>query len=453
MTSQTVAVIGGGIAGLSAAYELTKAGLRVVLFEASDRFGGKLRTETFAGRPVDLGADALLLRVPGAVTLAEELGISERIINPATSKASLFARGKLRPLAAGPILGLPSSRAALKESGILSGAQRLRTLADLFLPRSGSSGSSVADVVRRRLGDGFIDSFLDPLLGGVYAGDARRLGAMETSPQLVSHARTNRQLLSAIPSASGQAVFGSFEEGTGALIEALLSRLGGQDLRLATPVERAYVEGAEYVVETTPAGSPTRADALIVAVPAPVASRILVSLPDLAELLAGIEYASVAVVPICYESGSRPGLEGSGFLVPRNAKRFITACTFTSNKWPQPADGIIMRCSIGRIDDTRWISMTDDQIIEAVHRDLREMVGATRPPIAAKVARWPQGLPQYNVGHLERVAKIRESAARVPGLQLAGAAYDGMGIPACITSGRDAARRVMEALYVRPVRA
>jgi oxygen-dependent protoporphyrinogen oxidase len=444
-----IAVVGGGIAGLSAAYELVRLGRDVVLLEAGDRLGGKIRTTPFAGRMVDEGPDAFLARVPWAVELCKELGLSDDLVSPATGSALVWAKGALRPIPEGVVLGVPTGIPALARSGLLSPAGLLRAGLDLVLPRRGELDSdSVGTLVRRRMGAEVLELLVDPLLGGINAGDADRLSLAASAPQLADAARRSRSLvlgLRGAPKAAPGPVFYAHPGGMERLVDALVAHLGPADVRLGAAVEAIVPTdrrggGAAYRLE--PAG--VDADGVVVAVPAPAAATMLAdAAPDAAALLRGIEYASVALVTLAFPSSAvaRP-LEVSGYLVPRREGRLTTAVSWASSKWAHlGGDQVVVRASAGRFGDRRAMDLDDGALVAAVLDELAEATGVEGPPAEVRVSRWSDSFPQYTPGHLDRVDRLERSvAARLPGVRLAGAAYRGVGIPACVRAGREAAR-------------
>ncbi|MFI6355768.1 protoporphyrinogen oxidase [Streptomyces sp. NPDC050743] len=442
-----VVVIGAGIAGLAAAHRLLGRGTRVTVLEAADRVGGKLLPGEIAGVRVDLGAESMLARRPEAVTLAREVGLAERLQPPATATASIWTRGALRPMPKGHVMGVPGAAAAL--SGVLSEEGLARIERDADLPRT-EVGDDVAvgEYVAARLGREVVDRLVEPLLGGVYAGDAYRISMRSAVPQLFQAARTHTSLTEAVREIQAQAaanqqtgpVFMGIEGGVGALPLAVADsvRARGGEILTGTPVTELRRE-ASGGWRLTAGERVLHADAVIVAVPAPAAARLLrAESPEAAAELAAVEYASMALVTLAYR---RPGLnlpEGSGFLVPPVDGRTIKASTFASRKWgwiaEEDPDVVVLRTSVGRHGETEILQRDDAALVEISRHDLREAAGLDAVPLRTRVTRWTDGLPQYPVGHHARVARIREHVAKLPGLAVCGAQYDGVGIPACIAS-------------------
>ncbi|MFE5370324.1 protoporphyrinogen oxidase [Streptomyces mirabilis] len=465
-----VVVIGGGIAGLAAAHRLLDRGARVTVLEASDRVGGKLLPGEIAGARVDLGAESMLARRPEAIALAREVGLADRLQPPATATASLWTRGALRPMPKGHVMGVPGTAAAL--SGVLSDEGLARIERDAELPRT-EVGDDVAvgEYVAARLGREVVDRLVEPLLGGVYAGDAYRISMRLAVPQLFAALRTHVSLTEAVREIQAKAaaaqqtgpVFMGIEGGVGQLPLAVARSVrerGGEILTGATVTElRRAGDGGWRVVA---GGRVLHADGVVVAVPAgPAAALLRAEAPAAATELAGVEYASMALVTLAYRRADITLPEGSGFLVPPVDGHTIKASTFASRKWgwiaEENPDLLVLRTSVGRYGETEVLGRDDADLVDVSRHDLREATGLAAEPVATRVTRWDDGLPQYPVGHHTRVARVREHVAELPGLAVCGAAYDGVGIPACVASAYAAVdqlggdRAGLEALRANPV--
>ena len=438
-----VVVIGGGVAGLTAARDLVGAGHHVVVLEASDRVGGKLRAETPAGVIVDVGAEAMLNRRPEGVELARELGLE--IEHPTAATSKVWTRGELRPLPRS-LMGAPLDLDALRASGILTDEGLARASEEVLAPLP-DEDVAVGDLVAARFGDEVTDRLVEPLLGGVYAGRARLISARAAVPQLLTLAARGPLLGATLP-ASDQPVFAGIPGGMWRLAAALADGLDVHTGVVCEQIHRSEVEGDasahSFSVET--ASGPVSADAVVVAVPAAASARLLGEVAPAAAIdLSAIESASVAVVTFAFRASEVPTLDGtsSGFLVPPVDGRRIKASTFSFAKWDwvrrAGGDLLLMRTSLGRFGEI--LSDDDERLVEDSLHDLAEAAGVTARPVAVHVQRWPDGLPQYNLGHLERVARIR--ADLPPGIAVAGAVYDGVGIPAVIASAHAAADQLM----------
>ncbi|MEU2747317.1 protoporphyrinogen oxidase [Streptomyces collinus] len=442
-----VVVIGAGIAGLAAAHRLLERGARVTVLEASGRVGGKLLPGEVAGARVDLGAESMLARRPEAVALARDAGLADRLQPPATATASLWTRGALRPFPKGHVMGVPGTASAL--AGVVSEEGLARIERDAELPRT-EVGDDVAvgEYVAERLGREVVDRLLEPMLGGVYAGDAYRISMRSAVPQLFQVARTHASLTQGVRELQAKA---AAAQQTGPVFMGIRGGIGTLPLAVADSVR---ARGGEILTRTpvtelrrTPEGGwqirsgerEWRADAVVLAAPAPAAARLLrAENPAAAAELDGVEYASMALITLAYRRSGTALPDGSGFLVPPVDRRTIKASTFASQKWGWIADEnpdlVVLRTSVGRYGETEILQRDDTGLVEVSRQDLKAATGLDATPVATRVTRWDAGLPQYPVGHHARVARIREHVARLPGLAVCGAAYDGVGIPACIAS-------------------
>ncbi|MCY4135238.1 MAG: protoporphyrinogen oxidase [bacterium] len=431
-----VAVVGAGITGLAAGYEATKAGAEVVVYEAAERAGGRLLTTKLAGQPVDEGADAFLARVPWATELCQELGLGAELVSPAQRAAFVYSRGALRALPLPNVLGVPLDFDALAASGIVSddGVDRARQEPDLAgSPLVGDE--SVGGLVRRRLGDEVADRLVDPLIGGINASSIDDLSVRAAVPQLAEAASRGPSLVQELRRLAASStvdpaapVFYTLPDGLGRLTGALTERLGDR-LRLSSPVSDLGEIDADQVIVTLPADI---ARELV----APVSART-------AELMGTIDYASVVLVSLAYEAMDvNHPMAGSGYLVPAVEGLTITACSWASSKWAHVGspDTVVLRVSAGRYGDDRVLALGDDALLEAVGADLAETMGLDAQPHTVRISRWERSLAQFRPGHLELVADIEQSLAHdAPWLRVTGAWARGLGVPACIHQGRQAA--------------
>jgi oxygen-dependent protoporphyrinogen oxidase len=458
-----VVVVGGGIAGLTAAYHAANSGARVTLLEGSAGVGGKLRVSEIAGLPVDEGAEAMLARRPEGLELVRELGLGDRLAFPGTTSAAIWSRGALHDMPGGHVMGVPADLAALARSRVLSAAGLARVPLDLVLPETPRGEDvSVAEFVGARVGAEVVDRLVEPLLGGVYAGRTEELSFEATVPGLAAASRSRRSLITAAravreaaPADAGP-VFTTLAGGLGTLAQELAGRLAelGGDVRTEAMVRelRRTPEGWRLTIGPARAPEFLDADAVILAVPAPPAQRLLRDeVPAAAVELGRIDYASMAIVTLAYAGTAFPARpRRSGYLVPAVEARGVKAVTFSTTKWPHLIDGapgtVVVRCSIGRHGDEQLLQRPDDELKAMAMTELARTVGVIELPLDFRVTRWGGGLPQYTVGHLDRVARIRAAVAGQPGLAVCGAAYDGVGIPACIATARAAAARVLGGL-------
>ncbi len=469
-----VAVVGGGIAGLAAAHQLCTLGVAVEVWDAG-ALGGKLRTSTFAGRPVDEGPDTFLARVPWATELAEAVGLGQQLVAPRTTAARVFVDGRLQPLPAAHVMGIPCDPDAADIAELLGpdGVADLRR--DLANPGSGPDGDeTLGAFIRRRLGPAVLDRLVAPLVGGINAADLDRASLAATTPQLDALARGAagslvRAAAAAHPGAPAPGttpppLFLAPRGGMGGFVAALVDNLASRGVHLHPHTAVRALEprrGGGWRVVTDPtrggvatdSSGPTDVDAVVVAAPAPVASALLSDhAPTAGELLGGIRWASVVLTTLAVAPDDIPDLPaGSGFLVPPTAGLLLTACSWSSSKWadlaPEHGDGtLLLRASAGRDGDRRISELDDEALVASLLDDLGVTSGLRGEPRATRVSRWPSSLPQYDVGHLARVDAIEADLAAQPTLAVAGSALRGVGIPASIRSGQLAAQRVLEAL-------
>ncbi len=473
-----VVIVGGGIAGLAAAYFLRDEPVRVTVLEGSPGLGGKLSVSQVAGVAVDEGAEALLVTRPEGTALIAQLGLDGERVEPGPTSAAIWTRGALRPLPRRQFMGVPSDMAELAKSGVLTSEGVARAGADLELPATARDGDvSVARYVGARLGAEVVDRLVDPLLGGVYAGRSEDLSFDATLPALAAASRKYRSLAEAARSLlpapappgdqdgraaagtrAGGSVFTTLAGGLGTLPESLAKASGAQVRTGAMARELSRAEaGWRLTVGSAAAAERVDADAVILAVPARPAGRLLAGVPGASAgvaALAEISYASMAIVTLAYPRSAFPGpglasLGWSGYLVPAVDGRAVKAVTFSTVKWPHLGPWEIIRCSVGRIGEAALLQRADEELAALAAAELAEATGVRGAPVATRVTRWGGALPQYRVGHLDRVARIRAAVASQPGLAVCGAAYDGVGIPACVGTARAAAGQVAGFLAAR----
>lgn len=465
MTSEPrhIVVVGAGVAGLSAAWFLardSRRDVRVTVLESSGVVGGKLRVAEVGGVAVDVGAESLLLRRPEGIALIDEMGLRDDLVDAATTTASIWSRGRMRAVPTGTVMGVPGDLRALAETGLLRPRELARLPMDAWLPRTAFGDDvSVGHYVTARLGRAVVDRLVEPLLGGVYAGRADHLSFVATLPQLADHARTQKSLLAAVAATRSATpptgpVFGSVRGGLGRLPQALAAAALSRGVSLHTGATvrelRRTPEGWTLAVGSARSPQVLPADAVVLAVPAPTAAKLLKhAVPAAASELDAIECASIGIVTLAFRRDGSAGLRrGSGFLVPPVDGRMIKAATFTSNKWPwydeTAADLTFARVSVGRFHEEGDLQRDDDDLVEAARADLGDAAGVQATPVDALVTRWGGALPQYLVGHPGRVERIRGAIGALPGLAVCGAAYDGVGVPACIASAGRAATELLE---------
>jgi oxygen-dependent protoporphyrinogen oxidase len=495
--TRVVAVVGGGISGLGAARVLAGAApvsaslhergkaadLEVIVLESDARFGGKVLSGEFRGQPVDLGPDNFLTRNQSAAELCDVLEIGDDLVAPATSSACVVARGRVHPMPAGLILGLPPDLLALARSRIVSGRGLARAALDLLpvgspmsasslgisdLQASGRPGAvepewSAASILERRLGREVVERLVDPLLGGINAGGLDHLSLNVVAPQvaraLVGHRSVTRALRLMAHNAPARPTTNSprsrpffigMRGGLGRIIDALVADLGRRGVKLNTASAVSSLErvGDRYALDT--ATGTVLADGVVLAAPGHVSARLLVDgAPAVAAELGSIPHSSVALVTLAWPSSATRHLPpGSGFLVPRCEGLLTTGCTFLSSKWPpMAAQGeVVIRVSTGRYGDERQSAMADAELVEAVLGEIAALLGLREAPLDAHVQRWPRAFPQYLPGHLGKIERAQAALSKLPGLALAGPSLGGIGIPACLTSGERAAAEVLDRL-------
>jgi len=516
-----VVIVGGGIAGLAAAFFLRDEPVRLTVLEGSPRLGGKLSVSEVAGVAVDEGAEALLVTRPEGTALIAEVGLAGDRVQPGTTSSAIWTLGALRPLPRRQFMGVPSDLAELARSGVVSGEGAIRASQDLELPPTARDGDvPVAEYVGARFGTEVVDRLVDPLLGGVYAGRSCDLSFDATMPALAAASRHYRSLAEAAGSLlpppalpprgddppgtprtvpprgddppgtprtvaagdqdrapagtrSGGSVFTTLAGGLG-LLPAFLAKASGAEVR-TTAMTRALSpapagpgtgpgigQGWRLTLGSAAAEELIDADAVILAVPARPAGRLLAGVPGASAAVTALDeisYASMAIVTLAYPRSAFPGAglgaQGwSGYLVPAVDGRAVKAVTFSTVKWPHLAETSvsgaepleIVRCSVGRLGEETLLQRADEDLAMLAAAELAAATGVRGAAVVRRVTRWGGALPQYTVGHLDRVARIRAAVAAQPGLAVCGAAYDGVGIPACVATARAAASQVMEFL-------
>ena len=477
--SSTVAVVGAGIAGLTAARALAAEGARVTVLEASSSVGGQLDEVEIAGHRVDVGAESVFTAAPGPLELIEELGLGDRLVAANEATTWIWTERGLRPLPAGFTPAGPTRLRPVLGARVLSPAGLLRAGLEPLMPAAGRDEGDIAvgEYLQRRFGREVVDRLVDPLLGGLHAGDVRRLSLRAATPQLAALAGRHRSLLlrRRPPARTGPA-FVTLADGMASLPRRLAAALddgpvdgghgadggaggdsGNVEVVLDAPVTGLRRTGARTRV-TTADGRDLSFDAVVLAVPAKRAAGLLEhASPAAAAALGELRAASVAVAVLAYPvaAADTPAIaQGTGMLVPSRRGRLLKAATFLSTKWPHHAAAttgqVLVRASAGRADDGRASYLDDDALVERLHAELCEATGLTLEPTDVVVRRWPATMPQLEVGHHDRMERIRGALARdLPGATVAGAAYAGPGLSACLRSADGAAAQIFDHLTER----
>ncbi len=462
-----IAIIGGGITGLSAAYALEKkhrAGIEVdyVLYEASPRLGGVLVTERVDSCLIEAGPDSFLTEKPWASDLCQELGLGDQLIgsNDADRKTYILVRGRLVEMPDGLMFMVPTKILPTVFSPLFSLKTKLRMAREWFHPPHKANGDeTVASMVERHYGAEMVDRLADPLLSGVYGGEASQLSVRAVLARFADmeakHGSLGRAMLAArknAPKANGgpRPLFTSLKEGMQQMVDALVARLDGDALTTDAPVQAITREGGGWVVS---AGLQSdHFDAVIVAASTQVAARLLrMSSPELAAELGAVNYSSSVTVALGYEEDVRGSLPpGFGFLVPRSEGKRMLAATFVHNKFPHraPDNRAIVRCFLGGARDEAILALADDEILGIVREELKQILQLTAEPLFARVFKWKGAMAQYGVGHLERLQRIEGLRRKSPGLALAGNGYCGIGVPDCVRSGGEAVEDTLKSLGI-----
>ena len=463
-----VAIIGGGISGLTAAFHLEKAralgaDLHYSVIEAGQRLGGSMYSDRVEGCLVEAGPDSFLTEKPWALTLCKELGIDDQLIgsNDAQRKTYIVVNNRLIAMPDGLMFMVPTKLVPTAMSPLFSWGTKVRMAQELLHPpRPMENDETVGELVERHFGAQVVDRLADPLLSGVYGGDANKLSARAVLPRFVEMEEKYGSLSKAMLASHNKMramagkqpprpLFSSLKDGMQQMVDAILARLDRSALRLRTRVRAVYPQGERWRLAIDMGGNETF-DAVILATPANVAGALLEAVDrDLADDLLGVTYSSSVTVTLGYHMDQLKHLPpGFGFLVPRSEGRRMLACTFLHNKFPHraPADKGILRCFLGGARDEAVLNLTDDEIVDTVRKELREIVKLETRPMFDRVYRWRGAMAQYESGHIARIARIEKRLKDILGLEVAGNAYHGIGVPDCIREGMNAANAVVQTL-------
>lgn len=466
-----IAIVGGGISGLSAAHELQKlreAGtdLTYTLFESGPRLGGSICTEQVEGCVVEAGPDSFLTEKPWAATLCKELGLGDKIIgsNDSQRKTYIVVHGKLIAMPDGLMFMVPTKLAPTALSSLFSWSTKLRMARELLHPPRPMAGDeTVGELVERHFGAEVVDRLADPLLSGVYGGDAKKLSARAVLPRFVEMEEKYGSLTRAMMAAhkrmataqndtARRPLFSSLRDGLQDMVDALVARLDATSIRLRTRVRSIYRVNNRWRVAVE-MGDDGYYDVVVLATPANIAGALLEAVDgELAGDLRMIPYSSSVTVALGYYRDQLEALPaGFGFLVPRSEGTRMLACTFVHNKFSHraPDNKGLLRCFLGGARDEAVLSLSDDELLRTVRDELARIIKLQERPIFSRIYRWRSAMAQYESGHIDRVARIENRVSDIAGLAIAGNAYHGIGVPDCIRSGQQAAAKAVATLDVR----
>lgn len=467
-----IMIVGGGITGLTAAYYVQKSvreknlPYKISLLESSEKLGGKIQTELVDGFVLEKGPDSFLARKQAIIDLTLELGLEDQLVgtNPKARKNYILHHNRLHLMPPGLMLGIPTQLGAFVKTGLISPIGKLRAALDLVLPPRREEGDeSLGGFLQRRMGKEVAENIAEPLLSGIYAGDTQVLSLDATFPQFKAVEQKYGSIIKGmlmsrkagvgaqspalnLPPAAKQSMFLNYKTGLRTLVDKLVSSLDGVHFQTNQTVDQIIRDGQKYRVIMADQKE-VEADSLILATPVYVTQHLLRDLES-SQLLAQTTYVSVANVYLAFNRADlNYPMDAAGFVVPRNEGRKITACTWTSTKWTHtsPDDKVLLRCYVGHSRDQSKVELSDEELIAMVQKEMKEIMGVTATPLFHRITRWKKSMPQYQVGHLQRLKQVRQDLkAFRPGVFLAGAGYQGVGIPDCIQQGKDAAIQVIE---------
>jgi oxygen-dependent protoporphyrinogen oxidase len=462
-----VVVVGGGIAGLAAAYELSRQGVTCIVLERATRPGGVIFSEEVDGFTIDGGPDSLLVQKPAGIALCEELGLGARLVPTKPPRLAYVLRGgTLHALPAASVLGIPTRVKPFLGSRLFSWPGKLRMGAELFVPRrrDDEADESIGGFITRRFGREAATYIAEPLLAGIHAGDVDRLSVRALFPQFVEAERTHGSLLRAFRIRNPQSTIrhpgGAFRSLPGGLSEmvcALVQSLPSGTVQTGTVVtridDRRAAAPSGFLVERS-SGTPIEARAVILATPAFVTSALTRDYDtDLGRLCGEIPYSSSATIVLAFDRGAvRHALNGSGFVVPRVERTDLLAVSWLSSKWPgrAPNDRVLLRAFVGGARDPNALERPDSELVARALTSLTPLLRIAGPPLLSRVYRWERANAQHEVGHLGRLGAIERALLRHPGLYVTGSGFRGTGIPDCVSDGRNTARAVAE--WIRKVK-
>ncbi|NEU31531.1 protoporphyrinogen oxidase [bacterium LRH843] len=461
-----VAIIGGGMTGLAAAWKLEKeiaAGTEVSydLFEKGEKLGGKIQTELVNEFVIERGPDSFLARKESMSRLAKDVGMEADLLPNNTGQAYILKDDQLHPIPAGAVMGVPTEMKPFLESKLISPKGKVRAAGDLFLPNKTSKDEdiSLGHFFRLRLGDEVVDHLIEPLLSGIYAGNLDKLSLKATFPMyqqmvekeggLIRGMKKSRAKQPKPKTGKAKGVFLTFRKGLGSFVNAIESHLNSKHVHKNTDITSIEKEGKRYRIHFKDKESQLY-DQVIITTPPHVTAELLKDFPYF-HYLKEMEATSVANVALAFKEGAvHNPYEGTGFVVPSKSRYTITACTWTDKKWHHstPEGYTLLRLYVGKPDDSEIVHKSDEEIVKAAMHDLKQIMTITGEPEFYRVTRWKKAMPQYNVGHSYKIAKIKEDVLRnLPGIHLCGAGFEGVGLPDCIDQGEAAVKRILKDLH------
>lgn len=467
MKSKNILVVGGGITGLAAAFYLQKhikehhLPYQVKLVESSNRLGGKVQTVRRDGFTIERGPDSFLARKKPAVELVEHLGLTDQLVRNGTGQSYILVGKKLHKMPSGSFMGIPTQVRPFLFSGMFSPTGKLRAGMDFLIPKGKQvDDQSLGHFFRRRFGDELVENLIDPLLSGIYSGDMDDMSLMATFPNFYHLEQEYGSLIKGLnktmpkrktpKNKKKQGMFFSLKGGLETLIDALETQLKPGTIQLQTAVDHIQKKEHGYHVLLSD-GTVYKADAVIMATPHQTLPNIF-SQYDFFNVFNDMPLNSVANVAMAFDKKDiRKDIDGTGFVVSRNSKIRLTACTWTHKKWPNaaPEDKALIRCYVGRPDDPEAVDLSDEDIVKLVLKDLNKIMKIKKKPIFSVVTRWKNAMPQYTVGHIERLTTVKQAMTKqLPGIYLAGSSYEGVGLPDCIDQGKKAVDEVLNYLEV-----
>ncbi|SHR42269.1 protoporphyrinogen oxidase [Mycobacteroides abscessus subsp. abscessus] len=461
-----VVIIGGGITGITAAYYLQKEArekglpIDVCLVEASHRLGGKIQTIVRDGFVIERGPDSYLERKQSATRLVKEAGMESKLVNNTAGKSYVLVQERLHPMPGGSVMGIPTQLAPFVTTGLFSIQGKLRAAADFVLPKSNPvEDQSLGTFFRRRLGDEVVENLIEPLLSGIYAGDIDQMSLMATFPQFYQVEQKYGSLVRGMKKSTPQApkkspetkskgIFLTLTSGLQSLVDGIEAKLEAGSVLKGIRVDRIKKMDKGYKLELNN-GEKLTADAIVSAVPHHV-THAMFQQYDFFDPFEHMPSTSVATVALAFpKEAVEKDINGTGFVVSRNSDYSITACTWTHKKWPHscPEGSVLLRCYVGRPGDEAIVDLSDDELSRIVLEDLNKTMNITMDPDFVIVSRWKDSMPQYTVGHKQRIQTVNEHVAQeLPGVFLAGASFEGLGIPDCIDQGEAAVKKVLQFL-------